>query len=111
MRTARILVAIVAVLALAGLALAGGEGKTVTVTGKLLCAKCTAKKADAKECQSIIVASENGKDVEYYLAKNAAATEFGHVCKGEKAVTATGVVTMKDGKTWIEATKIEQPKS
>ena len=111
MKPFRVLIVLLAVATFAGLALAGEEAKTVTVTGKLVCAKCTLQKADAKECQNVIVADEGGKKTEYYLAKNALSEEFGHVCKAEKAVIATGSVSEKDGKTWITATKIDQPKS
>jgi hypothetical protein len=107
----RPLVAFLAVATPAGLAVAGEEAKTVTVTGKLVCAKCNLKKADAKECQNVIVAETGGKAVEYYLAKNAVADEFGHVCEGDKNVVATGSVSEKDGKTWLTATKIDQPKT
>ena len=50
MKMLRILIALMAVATLAGFTLAADEAKSVTVTGKLLCAKCTLKKADAKEC-------------------------------------------------------------
>jgi len=109
MKILRLLIALVAVAALAGFAVAGEEAKTVTVTGKIVCAKCSLQKADAKECQNVIVADQDGKSVEYYLVKNALAEEFGHVCKGEKNVVATGTVSEKDGKTWLTATKLDQP--
>ena len=110
MRIFRSLLALAAVAALSGIALAGDEAKTVTVTGKIVCAKCSLKTEGQKECQNVIVAEQEGKQVQYYMAKNAVTEEFGHVCKGEKAVVATGTVTEKDGHTWIEATKLEQPK-
>ena len=114
MKMFRLLIALVAVATLAGFvgfAVAGDEAKTVTVTGKIVCAKCSLQKADAKECQNVIVADESGKTVEYYLVKNALAEEFGHVCKGEKNVIATGTVSEKDGKTWLTPTKMDQPTS
>ena len=109
MKILRLLIALVAVATLTGFAIAGEEAKTVTVTGKIVCAKCSLQKADAKECQNVIVADQDGKSVEYYLVKNALAEEFGHVCKGEKNVVATGTVSEKDGKTWLTATKLDQP--
>ena len=111
MKMLRHLIAVAAVATLAGFAGAGQEAKTVTVTGKIVCAKCSLQKDDAKQCQNVIVAEENGKTVEYYLVKNKLAEEFGHVCKGEKNVVATGTVAVKDGKTWIDATKLDQPAS
>ncbi len=111
MKMFRVLLAGLAIATLAGFALAGEEAKTVTVTGKIVCAKCSLQKGDAKECQNVIVADVNGKSVEYYLAKNALSEEFGHVCKGEKNVIATGTLSEKDGKTWITPTKMDQPKT
>ncbi len=110
MKMLRTLLVILAFAAAIGWAFAGDEAKSVTVTGKLVCAKCTLGKDDAKACQNVIVVNEKDKQVEYYLAKNAVSEEFGHVCKAEKSVTATGTVAVKDGKTWMTASKIDQPK-
>ena len=108
MKLIRLLPALVAVVALAGFAVAGDDAKTVTVSGKIVCAKCTMHKDDMKECQNVLVAEKDGKTVEYYIAKNAVAEDFGHVCKAEKQVVATGTIAEKDGYTWITATKLEQ---
>jgi len=97
-------VALVAAVALATAAFAAD----VTLSGKVACAKCTLKKADAKECQDVlVVAGEKGATTEYYIVKNAVFEKFGHQCKGEKAATVTGAVSEKDGKKWITPTKIE----
>ena len=101
------LLAVLAVVALTGLALAGDQAAPVTVEGKLLCAKCTLEEAGQEKCQSVVVAG----DQKYYLVKNAIAEKDGHVCKGEKAVKVTGVVSEKDGRKWIEATAITEVKS
>ena len=110
MKIVRLLMALAAVAGLATFSFAG-DAKDVTVTGKIVCAKCTLHAEDAKECQNVIVATVDGKETQYYLAKNKVSEEFGHVCKGEKAVVATGTIKEKDGKTWIEPTKMEQPAS
>lgn len=81
-----------------------------TLTGSVVCAKCTLKKADAKECQNVLVVKNGDKAGEYYITKNAVAEKFGHVCSGEKQATVTGTVAEKDGKKWITATKIEESK-
>lgn len=82
-----------------------------TVTGTVVCAKCTLKKADAKECQDVLVVKNGDKTTEYYVAKNDVSEKFGHTCKGEKPATVTGTVAEKDGKTWITPTKMEEKKS
>jgi hypothetical protein len=104
-----ILVAMAAVLVigLVGTAVAA----ETTLTGSLMCAKCTLKKADAKECQNVLVVKgEKEKTTEYYVVKNDVSEKFGHTCKGEKPAIVTGTVAEKDGKTWITATKMEEKK-
>jgi hypothetical protein len=85
---------------LAGLA----SADETTVTGKVVCGKCSLKKADA--CQNVLVADGQ----EYQLAKSEAADKVGHVCKGEKNVKATGTVSEKDGKKWFTASAMEEIK-
>ncbi len=82
-----------------------------TLTGTVVCAKCTLKKADAKECQDVLVVKDGDKTAEYYITKNAVAEKFGHTCTGKKPATVTGTVAEKDGKTWITPTKMEEKKS
>jgi hypothetical protein len=102
----RLIVALALVAAL-GIATAAVAGD-VTLTGKVGCAKCTLKKADATECQNVlVVAGEKGTTTDYYIVKNDVSEKFGHVCKGWKAATVTGAVFEKDGKTWITPTKME----
>jgi hypothetical protein len=80
-----------------------------TFTGNIACAKCTLKKADAKECQNVLVVTgENGQTDEYYVVKNDVSEKFGHVCTGMKPAMVTGSVEMKDGKNWITPTKMEE---
>ncbi len=94
-----------------GLVAAATAADEVTVTGKVLCAKCTLKKADAKECQNVLVVKDGDKTTEYYVEMNDVAKKFGHVCTGEKDAVVTGTVSEKDGKKWISATKMDEKKS
>ncbi len=92
-------------LALAAPTFAANEGKEVTVTGEGKCAKCMLHETD--KCQTVIQVMEDGKTVNYYLAKNAASKEFHeNVCKDAKKVTATGTVKEVDGKKEFTASKI-----
>ncbi len=103
---ARIALAVLVTFALAGVLSAADA---VTLDGKVVCAKCTLKKADAKECQNVLVARDAaGKDVEYYMAKSEAADAIGMVCAKEMKVKVTGTVAEKDGRKWITASKIEK---
>jgi len=109
MRTlSRIGLAVALALAVVAVGVASDE-KEVTLSGKILCAKCSLKKDDAKECQGVLVV-EGGHAGEYYLSKNAVTEEFGHVCAGSKDAVVTGNLTEKDGRHWLEATKMEKPK-
>ena len=81
-----------------------------TVTGKVMCAKCTLKKADATKCQDVLVVKDGDKTAEYYIEKNAVSEKFGHTCTGEKPAVVTGKVSEKDGKKWIAPSKMEAPK-
>jgi hypothetical protein len=95
------------VVAVSGVAVAADT----TLSGSIACAKCTLKKADAKECQDVLVVKDaKGAVKEYYIAKNDVLEKFGHQCTGEKPATVSGAVSQKDGKTWITATKMEEKK-
>jgi hypothetical protein len=96
---------LVSVLALV-LVASAPAGDEVTLTGSLVCAKCSLKKADAKVCQNVLIVTGD-KAGEYYLAKTAAADKYGDVCTGKKSVKVTGALSDKDGKKWIAASKIE----
>jgi hypothetical protein len=77
--------------------------------GSLVCAKCTLKKADAHECQDVlIVTSTQGSKTEYYITKNEVAEKAGEACTQEIRATVTGTVSQKDGKTWLTPSKIEK---
>jgi hypothetical protein len=90
--------------ALAGPVAAGEE--TVTLEGKMVCAKCNLKEEGLKKCQNVLVVEVNDERAHYYLAKNEANKEFGDVCLAEKQARVTGSVSEKDGKMWIAATEI-----
>lgn len=94
-----------------GLVAAPAAVEETTLSGKIMCAKCTLKKADAKECQDVLVVKGAGDaTAEYYIVKNEVAEKFGHTCTGEKPATVTGTVSEKDGRKWIAASKIEEAK-
>ena len=102
-RTLGVFLVLALVVAVAALSLAADP---VTLSGKVVCGKCTLKKADLTSCQDVLVVSGAGAG-EYFLVKNDVSQKFGHVCKGERAATVTGIVAEKDGKKWLTATKIE----
>ena len=94
---------------LAGSVVAGE--KTVTLEGKLVCAKCILKEEGLDKCQNVLVVETDGEKTHYYLAENEANKEFGDVCEAAKQARVTGSVSEKDGKMWIAATEIVPMKS
>ena len=80
-----------------------------TFEGTLVCAKCYLKRADAKECQDVLlVPAANGTKTEYYIAKNDVATQAGEACTSQVKAKVTGTVAQKDGRTWLTPSKIEK---
>ena len=43
------------------------KGKTITIKGDGICAKCGLKDKDAKKCQNVVVVTKDGKKTTYYL--------------------------------------------
>src|SRR3974377_1467670 len=81
------------------------DEKSITLKGKVMCAKCELKQA--KKCQTVVVVKDGDKEVTYFFKDKGAAEEHHEpVCGGgRKDATVTGVVAMKDGKNWITPTK------
>jgi len=100
------------VLGLAMMTAGAAAAAEVTLEGTIVCAKCVLKKADAKECQNVlVVAGPDGKEAEYYIAKSKAGDAIGEVCLEHRKATLTGTVSEKKGRKWITASKVEDPKS
>ena len=93
----------------ASLTTLAADDKEKTITGDATCAKCSLK--EAKSCQNVVTVKEDGKDVKYYMDMKNAVAKDNHskagFCKSDKKVKVTGTVTEKDGKKFIEPTKIE----
>lgn len=91
-------------LLVAGLVVSAGAPDEVTMAGKIVCAKCTLKKADAKECQDVFIDARS--QAEFYIQAPHDDAGEGHQCGGEVKATITGKVTEKDGRSWIVPTKV-----
>jgi hypothetical protein len=50
-----------------GLLRADDKGKTITIKGDGMCAKCGLKDKDAKTCQNVVIVTKDGKKTTYYL--------------------------------------------
>lgn len=103
--------ALVAALAVAVTGVSLAED-TVTLEGKVVCAKCTLKNKAFKECQNVLVVSQKAgqeakEDALYYIVNNEVGKQFGEVCAGAKKTTITGTVAEKDGLKWVTPSKME----
>jgi hypothetical protein len=90
--------------------LAQDAGKAITITGSMVCGKCTLH--ECASCQNVIQVEKDGKTVKYYLTKNDVSDAMHEdICHGDsKKVTATGTVVEKDGKEMLTVTKLEAAK-
>jgi hypothetical protein len=84
---------------------AAGE-KTVTLEGKVVCARCTLKEKGFDKCQNVLIVGQDDETTQYYMAKNEAIKDFGDVCIATKYVRVTGTVSEKEGRKWIDPTEI-----
>ena len=91
--------------------LAADEGKEVTITGNMVCGKCTLH--ETKKCQNVVQVTQDGKTVNYYLKQNEVSkSAHKSICSGDsEKVTVTGTVKEKDGKELMTPSKIEVVKS
>lgn len=104
---------------LAGLAFAGAafttlaaDSKEVTITGKMVCGKCTLHLT--KECQDVVQVEKDGKTINYFLTQNdVSKAAHDPICDAgsSEKVTVTGTVMEMDGKEMMTPTKIVVDKS
>jgi|WetSurMetagenome_2_1015567.scaffolds.fasta_scaffold60023_2 hypothetical protein len=83
----------------------GAQSKETKLTGKITCAKCELKLE--KDCATVIVVNENGKDEVYYLDAKSGKANHDAICQVGKQGSVSGVVSEKAGKKIITATKVE----
>ncbi|HVU26834.1 MAG TPA: hypothetical protein VHG71_03765 [Verrucomicrobiae bacterium] len=102
----------------AGVLLAGmtsrslaADKKEVTVTGNMVCAKCTLH--ETKSCQNVVQVAQGTNTVNYYLTQNdVSKAAHDPICEGApEKVTVTGTVKEKGGKKILTPTKIDVVKS
>jgi Family of unknown function (DUF6370) len=111
MRIARLFAAGLALVVVAGLAVAQ-EKKEKVVDGKVACAKCELKVAGQTKCATTVTVKEDGKEVVYYF-DDETNKKFPHskYCKGSTEAKVTITKTEeKDGKKYATITKIEEKK-
>lgn len=96
--------------ALVAASVALAADKEITLTGEGQCAKCSL--GITSSCQNALVVKQDGKEQVYLLAANDVSEKFhSEVCSDTKDIKVTGVVSEKDGKKIITASKIEPVKS
>jgi hypothetical protein len=87
-------------------ALADDSTNVVTITGSMVCGKCTLHLT--KNCQNVVQVQKDGKTINYFLAQNdVSKNAHDAVCGGgSENVTVTGTVKIKNGKEFMTATKL-----
>jgi hypothetical protein len=81
------------------------QNKDAKLTGKVTCAKCDLK--TEKDCATVVVVKEGGKDVIYYFDEKAHKANHDAVCQTGKEGTVTGTVSEKGGKKYITVAKVD----
>lgn len=83
--------------------------KEVTLTGKIMCAKCTLNLNGIRKCTTCIQVKEGGKDVVYLFLDKGMREEYHHeVCGGgAKEGMVRGTVFEKDGTKWIKPKEVK----
>ena len=87
------------------------EVKEVKLTGTLVCGSC--KLNESKKCANVLQVKEKDKVINYWLTDKASDEAYHEkICGGGelKDVTVTGVVTEKDGKKMVKASKVDVKK-
>src|SRR5690349_9742867 len=81
-----------------------GEGKEVTLKGKITCNKCDLGKS--KACETVIVVKEGKNDVVYFFDAAAHKANHSKVCTESKNGSVTGTVKDADSKKVITVSKV-----
>jgi type 1 fimbria pilin len=109
MKQLKLTVALLAGLAFAGVAMTAlaDDSKTTTITGSMVCGKCTLHITD--KCQNVVQVTQDGKTVNYFLKQNdVSKSAHDPICGGDsEKVKVTGTLTDEDGKKVLTPTKIE----
>ncbi|MFO0804902.1 MAG: hypothetical protein U0791_17480 [Gemmataceae bacterium] len=82
--------------------------KEVKLTGTLVCGAC--KLNESKKCTNVLQVKDKDKTINYWLTDKGNDEPYHEkVCGGGelKDVTVTGVVTEKDGKKTVKASKVD----
>jgi hypothetical protein len=108
--TNRLALLVAATIAIVGAGVVRAEDapKEVTLTGTMQCAKCSLHEAGVTTCTDVLTVKDGDKTVNYYIIQDGKVKTASHVCKDSKdGVSVTGVVSEKDGKKTIAASKID----
>jgi hypothetical protein len=81
-----------------------GEGKEVTLKGKITCNKCDLGKS--KACETVIVVKEGKNDVVYFFDAAAHKKNHSAVCTEAKNGSVTGTVKEADKKKVVTVSKV-----
>jgi hypothetical protein len=83
------------------------RSKTVTLEGKIVCAKCVLHAEGQEGCQNVLVVDNGkGKEKHYFLTRNDVYEKQGDVCMAKPQVRVTGTVSKQDGQRWLTASEM-----
>jgi hypothetical protein len=91
---------------------ADSTNREVTITGKMVCGKCTLHLTT--ECQNVVQVTQGTNTVNYFLVNNdLSKSTHDPICDpgNSEKVTVTGTVVKKDGKETMTPTKIDVNKT
>jgi hypothetical protein len=104
----RVLLASLALLAVSIVFLGGVQGgdkdKAVTLKGTITCAKCDL--GVEQKCMTVIVVKDGKDKGTYYLDDKSGKANHKTICQTPTAGSVTGVVSTKDDKKTITASKV-----
>lgn len=92
---------------------AGKAEKETTFAGTLVCAKCGLKEPGVKKCTNALQVKNGEMTITYFLDDEGSKSTYHEgLCGGgtKEGAKVTGVVSEKDGKRWIKASKVEEKK-
>jgi hypothetical protein len=81
------------------------EDKEQTLKGTITCAKCDLKKE--KQCATVIVVKDNGKETVYYFDKESGKKNHKAICTEAKKGTVKGTVKKEGDKMVVTVKEIK----
>jgi hypothetical protein len=76
-----------------------------TLKGTITCGKCDLK--ESEKCHTVIKVKDGDKEVVYWFTGKNIKKNHADICQGAKQGSVTGTVSEKEGKHYVDVTKVE----